>query len=66
MTYASITHVEKLKYTHLYKLDTTFQNTYMSYEPSPPSYITFDIIEKESVVLGLCAAAYGNSAFSNR
>ncbi len=27
---------EKLKYTHLYKLDTTFQNIYMSYEPPPP------------------------------
>lgn len=36
MTYTTITHLEKLKYTHLYKLDTTFQNISMSYEPPPP------------------------------
>jgi len=38
MTYATITHLEKLKYTHLYKLDTTFQNIYVSYEPPPPRF----------------------------
>ncbi len=39
MTHATITHLEKLKYTHLYKLDTTFQNIYMSYEPPPPPHL---------------------------
>lgn len=43
MTYATITHLEKLKYTHLYKLDTTFQNIYMSYEPPPPPRFSLHI-----------------------
>ncbi len=69
MTYATITHLEKLKYTHLYKLDTTFQNIYMSYEPQ--TAFTFDITEKEFVIQGFCApstaaAAYGTAGFLSR